>query len=73
MALRRCRQSPQQLKPQVPSWPAAGAGMGFVHDDEVRRDGQKVLSMPITLDVVEAGDDDAVLVKQIGAVGQRAL
>ena len=41
--------------------------MGHVHDDELRRDGQKVVAVPFALDVVEAHDHDRMVLEERGA------
>jgi hypothetical protein len=66
-------QALQQLEAQLLALPAAGAGVGFVHDHALGRDGQEVLAVALALDVVEAHHHDRVVVEQADAVGKVAL
>ena len=66
-------QALQQFKSQLLTRATGGACMGLVHHHTLWRDGEKVLSMPLAFDVVQADNDDRVVVEQADTVWQVAL
>jgi len=60
----------QQLEAQLAALPGRHTGMRLIDNDALRRDGEKVLSVPLALAVVEADHHDRVLVEQARAVRQ---
>ena len=47
--------------------------MRFVDDDAFRRDGEEVLAVALTLDVVQADHDNRVMIEQADAMGKIAF
>ena len=73
VALRVLGQALEQIKAQLLTRPTAGTGVGFVHDDALWRDAQKVFPVALALDVVQADHHDGVVVEQAHAMRQIAL
>ena len=57
----------QQLEAELLALPYGGASVGFIDDDALGGDGEEVLAMPLAFDLVEADDDEGVLVKETHA------
>ena len=64
VAVRVAGQALQQFEAQLLACAAAGAGVGFVHDDAFRRGGDELLAVALALDVVQAYHHDGVVVEQ---------
>ena len=73
MAVVVCGQLLQQLEPELFALACRGAGMGLVHHDAIRRDGEEMLPVAFALDIIQADDDERVLVEKPDAGRQRAF